>query len=87
MKLDNYFSIDTDTNCTTLTYKKKYMGVDKEGKEKEKTTTVITYHNNIKNALQEYANKCLEYMIEPNTQVIELLEEQKRILTIINQLV
>ena len=78
MKLDENYTIETDTNNFTLVYESKTFD---EKKKKEVTSTDEWHYPDLKNALKKYVNQ----VIKPCESVVSLLEKLNKIESLIDK--
>lgn len=57
IKLDENYTIDSDSYNWILRYERTYEGKDKLGNPKEQTSTEESFHANFKQCILEYINK------------------------------
>ena len=71
MKIDNFYSVETDANNFVLKYSKTYFD---EKSKKEKTTSREWYFIEMEHVNRIYLRECIREAISPNTEISELVE-------------
>ena len=83
LKLDDNYTIETDSNNFTLRYSNTYIGKDKKSdEEKEITSKSEWFCPSLSWALNVYLNECLK----KNNTIEEVYAELKRVENIIAQI-
>ena len=71
MKIDKFYSVETDTNNFVLKYSKTYFD---EKSNKEKTTSREWFCVDMDHVNKIHLRECIREAISPNTEISELVE-------------
>lgn len=71
MKIDNFYSVETDANNFVLRYSNTYFD---EKSNKEKTTSREWFCVDMEHVNKIYLRECIREAVSPNTEISELVE-------------